>query len=406
MIVKNMSKKYPTRNICIPIFFLLIFINCAYVNSNECKSNATLNKKKCFNQLYIFNHKKLKGGQFFTNKNGDLIIEYSDDERPNDRIFYGLKKDGGNYFQTENGFYEYTSEGITIDESANSVRKHNSMSYFVSIPDEGGNTEKEYFFTINPFKYLVELQELAGEGNNARYSWNLKDSIKFYENEFLTNETYLVEIKNKSEFFLTFNKKTTTDEERAFYVKNFRLKSFGENSYEEINFLKDNNRTRESYCDFFAIDREEIFGTVLLNRASANSNYFARFYEYNFHYIVDKGISGTNTFKTRMHQGNEFFKHVLLKENYLAVMLYTKTDEDDAGNIFRIAINQLINSNPNIDRIKRLFYEIKGINFNPIGTMSDFFKLDEKRACFISTEGNPEDSERKLYIYLFHFSDD
>ena len=104
-----------------------------------------------------------------------------------------------------------------------------------------------------------------------------------------------------------------------------------------------------------------------------------------------------------MHQGNEFFKHVLLKENYLAVMFYTKTDEDDAGNIFRIAINQLINSNPNIDRIRGLFYEIKGINFNPIGTMNDFFKLDEKRACFISTEGNPEDSERKLYIIFISF---
>lgn len=186
------------------------------MNSNECKSNATLNNKKCFNQLYIFNHKKLKKGQFFTNKNGDLIIEYSDDERPNDRIFYGLKKDGVNYFQTENGFYEYTSEGITIDESANSVRKHNSMSYFVSIPDEGGNTEKEYFFTINPFKYLVELQELTGEGNNVRYSWNLKDFINFYEDEFLTNETYLVEIKNKSEFFLTFNKKQQLTKKELF----------------------------------------------------------------------------------------------------------------------------------------------------------------------------------------------
>ena len=45
------------------------------------------------------------------------------------------------------------------------------------------------------------------------------------------------------------------------------------------------------------------------------------------------------------------------------------------------------------------------MNLNKIGPMNDFIKLNQKRVCFISTEGNPEDSVRKLYLFLFDFYD-
>ena len=240
------------------LFILIISINIIYVNSLDCKTDSSLCNQECFNKLTIFNHKKLRGGQFFTNKNGDLIIEYKDDSSPIDRIFYGLKKDGGNFFQTENGFYEYTSEGITVDESQTSKRKHDSMSYFVTIGNEE-DTEKEYFFTINPFKYLVELQDLNGE-DNTRYTWNLKNFINYNAYDYFTNETYLIDIKNKSEFIVTFVPKKYENEalKNNRIHKTFKLKSFSQEAYEELKF-KEDNITMEYTLGGFSLDFAEIF---------------------------------------------------------------------------------------------------------------------------------------------------
>ena len=101
------------------------------------------------------------------------------------------------------------------------------MSYFVLIPDEEDNSEKEYLFTVNPFKSFVELQDLKSEGN-TRYTWELKSFINYNDDEFLRNETFLIGIKNNSEFFITFSKTSTDnyDKDKAFYSIRFRLKSF------------------------------------------------------------------------------------------------------------------------------------------------------------------------------------
>ena len=239
MAVFIIKKQLETRRLCFFLFFIIISINLIYVNTNECKSDASLNNRNCFTQIFTFDHPKLRGGQFYTNQNGDLIIEYRDDTFPNKRIFYGIKQEGGNFFPTEDGFFEYTIEGLTLDESENCTKKHDSMSYFVLIPDEE-DIEKEYLFTVNPFKSFVELQDLKSEGN-TRYTWELKSFMNYNDDEFLRNETFLIGIKNNSEFFITFSKISTDnyDKDKAFYSIRFRLKSFSENAFELISYSKD-----------------------------------------------------------------------------------------------------------------------------------------------------------------------
>ena len=332
-----------------------------------------------------------------------MIIEYRDDTFENKRIFYGIKQEGGNFFPTENGFFEYTIEGLTLNESENCTKKHDSMSYFVLIPDEE-DIEKEYLFTVNPFKSFVELQDLKSEGN-TRYTWELKSFINYNDAEFWRNETYIVGIKNNSEFFITFSKISKDYEnDRAFYAIRFRLKSFSENAYEQISYSKNTAIGRDAAVTLFSIEHEEIYGYAYL-QLSTFAQFHALFFEYNHSKIMGIGMSGEPRFKAKKHEGNEFFKSILLKENYLAVMHYILIDEEDNGHYFRFTITQINKTNSAIKREHYLIYNITGINLNKIGTMNDFIKLDEKRACFISTEGNPEDPVRKLYLFLFDLYD-
>ena len=65
-----------------------------------------------------FNHKKFKAGNFATNKNGDLFIEYyseADEDKPASRLFYGRTKGGRELFFNESS---YTQElDIDLDET-------------------------------------------------------------------------------------------------------------------------------------------------------------------------------------------------------------------------------------------------------------------------------------------------
>ena len=392
------------RKYSILLFFLIFHLNIIPINSLDCKSEKSFNNQDCFNGLIIFDHKNLRASQFFTNKNGDLIIEYKDDSSPNDRIFYGLKKEGGKFFQTENGFYQYTSEGITQDESATSKRKHDTMSYFVLIRNEEDNTEKEYFFTIKPFKYLVELQDLNGE-DNTRYTWNLKSFINYNDYNLFTNETFLIDIKNKTEFVITFVPKKIANEAKANkrIHKTFKLKSFSQEAFEELS-MKEDDINMEYTLNSFSIDSHEMFAITYI-RPSSSGNYYAIFYKYtDYKYLKDLKTAGNNFPSKKLQGAYKFYKPVWLKENYIAFMLYKQNVDGEDGNIFRLTTLKFWDRTGDAASELLLEYNITGINFNTNNSMNDLFKLDEKRTGFISIEGEPEDSERKLNIFLFHFS--
>ena len=93
----------------INIIFLLFFnLHLIYCEDIQCKSDKSLQNKNCFNNLLIFNNKKYRAGHFATKKNGDLIIEFSEDNHRFNcsRLFYGLKRDGQYYFDNNMPTYE------------------------------------------------------------------------------------------------------------------------------------------------------------------------------------------------------------------------------------------------------------------------------------------------------------
>ena len=75
--------------------------------------NYLTDNEQCFNKILLFNHKKYQVNHFAKNKNGDFVVEYTEnteyDELSSFRLFYGLTKDGRYFFFNESS---YTSDLI------------------------------------------------------------------------------------------------------------------------------------------------------------------------------------------------------------------------------------------------------------------------------------------------------
>ena len=77
-------------------FLILIQINSG---GSSCPNGVYLSNTDCFDNLITIK-KNYRGGQFATNLNGDMFIEYSNDNGNSlyKRFFVGLKKNGRGFF--------------------------------------------------------------------------------------------------------------------------------------------------------------------------------------------------------------------------------------------------------------------------------------------------------------------
>ena len=200
----NRITKFSHYNIIIFFIFLkLLKINCEDI---ECKKNISLLNTNCFNNILLFNEKKYRSGHFATNKKGDLILEFSEDNGSNSinnaRLFYGLKKDGRYFFNNEKATYEFNITGAKILESNSTIYygRYESRNLFVSL---GNDVDNEYLLSVSSYDSVVELHNITNDNNNNHHTWvttfffNLSSNIHSFEYS-------LFEIKNESTYILAF----------------------------------------------------------------------------------------------------------------------------------------------------------------------------------------------------------
>lgn len=159
----NSITKFSYINIIILFIFLKsLKINCENI---ECKKNNSLVNTKCFNNIILFNEKKYRGGQFATNKNGDLIIEFAVDNGnfSRARLFYGLKNDGRYFFKNDKATFEYDIVEAKFSETEYYYQRYESKNFFVSLENDD---ENEYLFSVSSYKSVVELHKLTNEVNH------------------------------------------------------------------------------------------------------------------------------------------------------------------------------------------------------------------------------------------------
>ena len=126
-------------------------------------------------------------------------------------------------------------------------------------------------------------------------------------------------------------------------------------------------------------------------------NYYASLYIYNCSYLITKPLC--SDFEDIGKRVEMYYKTIWLKDSYIAAIFFTELNNGKSLKLDIYKITQ-ITYREDIEK-----YDINIINFNTDVSMSDFFKLNEKKLCFISTEGTKNDSTRKLHILLFHFYD-
>ena len=216
------------------IFFCEDKNNLENIFHSSIEIDLSINDTNYFNNIIKFNNKNYKSGKFTINNKGDLILELSDNNDINSRLFYGLTKEGRYLFNNKSS---YTQEiNININQQILSNNKgYNDFSLFVSIYNNS-NINKQYLFSINSNYPLVELFDL-NDKSNENYIWSLYEFFGMNSIDYNFEYKYsLFEIKDESSYLIAVIPKNIINNNIALnkFIIKFSFKSFDSEVYNEI----------------------------------------------------------------------------------------------------------------------------------------------------------------------------
>jgi len=139
----------------INIIIFIIFIQIGKFFCQTCRNIFDLDNSECFNNILVINGSKYRAGHFAKNKNNDVIVEYSTSDQ---RLFYGLHKNGKYYYDSESHFFEKNLTGITYRNQTYKGRYESTNLFVSTISDI--NKEKEYILSLSSFKTLIEIYNI------------------------------------------------------------------------------------------------------------------------------------------------------------------------------------------------------------------------------------------------------
>ena len=101
------------------------------INGHKCQIDLERNNLYYSNEILFFDseNKYYRAGHFVTTKNGELIIEYSEDATPGGgRLFYRLNPDGRGYYSGNNPIKQ-----IEISKTVETKNENNQNIYAVVV---------------------------------------------------------------------------------------------------------------------------------------------------------------------------------------------------------------------------------------------------------------------------------
>ena len=183
--ILNFSQKHSNKLISLNFYMLITIIlflsnfstfSCQ-TTQHVCQFFSPLSNDQCFNNIMILDNKNYQANNFAKNKNGDSVVEFSEDnEISSSRLFYGLTKDGRYFFKNQSSYtYELNIDNEDFLEYYNYYGIYNSLNLFVSIKNDP-NKGNQYLFSINSYYSTVELYNFNND-NNSHYIWSFNDFI-------------------------------------------------------------------------------------------------------------------------------------------------------------------------------------------------------------------------------------
>ena len=318
-------------------FFLTFYILANIVTFSYCsqcsKDNAITNKA-CFNDVLTFNNKKYRAGHFVTYKNGDMIVEFSDDGGSTDgfsRIFYGLKKNGRYYFPGESPVK--TFEAYNPLQNGHNYRFESKNKIIYLSGDI--NKEKEYLFSTSSYTSVTELHDI--ERNLSNY-W---DTSSFWEIvEIFSYEIIILDLQegNEIHYLCIFTQRETDIINGETYSKTFSIRKFkfdDFNNYTIIGKVDNSNHYNSRVISAFIIYNWAVIVVSFLKKVedenNNKANYTIAFYKYD---LVYRNEINRCAIDNACYGYGLFFRSFLIKE-LDAVFLYFK-DVDGVNICFEV----------------------------------------------------------------------
>ena len=376
-------------NYLISIIYLLSLISVI----NNASYNGLIN-------VNLIGEKDCQYVDFASFTNGDLILLSSSNPGSLKRYFYGIKKNGREFFN-DTSFYNTLEVSIDTDQESDDYNNYRfEAEIFIAKINNGTNKDKEYLISIPKGKQFIELYIFE-----EKRIYRIK-SITFLEQE-VTNirgAAFSFDLNNSKYAFLAY--KSTSN-----------IIIFKKLCFNSLEISKENTEIKTVSKSINIVPSLSCYITKLKyiicsshKQGVSISQYSANSVEI---IVLDKNLEEKCT-KTISFIHNDdldsFIKCIHLKDevgvfayfyryslvSYSPVLLFK--EYNNAQNVLkdyfqtksRIDLDSYITS--------KLVYLSSDTYFDYKNNMNDIIKLSEKKICFITTS----DSKEKLYIILLN----
>ena len=267
------------------IFLLIFFFKFALAVTNTCKTNNKLSNTDCFTDIIKFDGDNYRAGHAVVTSNDELFIEYSLDKQSSNRLFYGLKKNGRNYFP-DNSYVKL----IDVGNDEGVYNRYESNNRIVKVVDSNTNTEKEYILSVSTFRTVVELYDIK------TFDVKIKNSIKYFGHQIFSFEFPILEYKDNNEYiyFCAFshykNYKSNGleyGEEKGFYVSLSKFK-FNEHKFDveqRKTVLVEDNKLNDRVITAYIIDELKYIGVVFIKEFDGEYKFIMRHYDFSLNQL-------------------------------------------------------------------------------------------------------------------------
>ena len=352
------------------------------LKEKSCKIDNDIVKTQFLNNIIWIGEENYRYVNFAMFSNGDMIIETTNIPGTKKRIFYGMKKDGREFFYKDNKWrYNYTMKGEDIRDEAE--------IFIVKINGKAGDESngKEYLVSIAKGNQYAELYDFENDKIYKKPSSDLLGigmaSLKGYAlNYTINNENFIIFSFISDIYGLTFN------------IKKMKFTS--------VNIENNNNQiVKSNYVNSMFGYQESCTIT--------NSNYIVCFYlslinEYFAYGTIssfDSELDLKNTFYLYDFYGSidSFAKSIHLKDEIVAFAYFNFTSDDaySTSQILKIIFCKLNNGNIEEYLInQQSFVLLDKYKFCISDILNDMIRISENKICVTSTT----DQKDILYIVL------
>ena len=378
--------------------FILIFIFFLHFNFFSCDSicslGISLDDTTCFNGIIKLNHINYRAGHFASNKNNDLIIEYSGDPHAGKRLFYGLKSNGRGFF---NDSY------IREKDFDSSHGRYESRNIFVSKKIDT-NKEEEYLFSTSSYQSWTELYNLENDQYKLKYTDNFQGK-RIFSYVFTLLSTKIGTYNYYFLFFTTPADGNPETEHGDMYVlKKFAFTDFNLDSYENTQVNLTDNKFGDRVISGYLMEEEQVIVILLLKKITEDyidyAQYNIRFYNYN---LAKIGNDITNYERRLQKTTAEVPADIVEHMGFYANCVYLR---DSIGVFIYYHINKLIiqslkftKSGDSYIKSDVFYNEFYNKGFDSDINLNDVHKVNDKKIVIAATKN----SGTTLCIILIDF---